>query len=226
MQDLAYRSLVYVHLLLFVLWLGADVGVFVLGQHFRKRHVYSLDQRIALLKLLVAVDMGPRTAWALMVPLSLSVATMGGLLMLPDLVLWAAWAVGGAWLWLIWDTHKHDQTPRAARNRRIETPIKLIIMAFCLWLGVSSLLTGAPIGLPWLAWKATLFGVIFGVAMMIDVEFKPVGAQLMRLLAEGSSDATERPLRATMDQTRIWVMAVYILLLVTAWLGVVKPAFD
>ena len=62
MFDLTYRSLVYVHLLLFVLWLGADVGVFVLGQHFRKRYAYSLDQRIALLKLLVAVDMGPRTA--------------------------------------------------------------------------------------------------------------------------------------------------------------------
>lgn len=223
MHELAYRSLVYVHLLLFVLWLGADVGVFVLGQHFRKRHVYSLDQRVALLKLLVAVDMGPRTAWALMVPLSLSVATMGGLLVLPGAIVWLAWAVGAGWLWLIWDSHRHEQTPRAARNRRVETPVKLLIMVFYLWLGIWSLIFEAPIALTWLAWKATLFGVIFGVAMMIDVEFKPVGAQLTRLLAEGSSDATEVPLRRTMDQTRIWVMAVYVLLLATAWLGVVQP---
>jgi len=223
MHDLAYRSLVYVHLLLFVLWLGADVGVFVLGQHFRKRHVYSLEQRVALLKLLVAVDMGPRSAWALMVPLSLSVATMAGLLVLPQFVVWVAWAMGGYWLWLVWDSHRHDQTPRAARNRRIETPIKLVIMVFYLWLGISSLIFGAPIGATWLAWKATLFGVIFAAAMMIDVEFKPVGGQLMRLLSEGSSDATEVPLRATMDQTRIWVMSVYTLLLAIAWLGVVQP---
>ena len=223
MFDLTYRSLVYVHLLLFVLWLGADVGVFVLGQHFRKRYAYSLDQRIALLKLLVAVDMGPRTAWALMVPLSLSVATMGGLLALPDGVVWLAWAVGGAWLWLIWDSHTHDQTPRAARNRRIETPVKLAIMAFYLWLGLWSLAFGRPIELPWLAWKATLFGAIFFVAMMIDVQFKPVGGQLTRLLKEGSSDATETPLRTTMDRTRIWVMAIYVLLMTTAWLGVAQP---
>ena len=57
MQDYAYSLLVYGHLLLFVLWLGADVGVFMLGQHFRRRETYTLDQRIALLKLLVEVQL-------------------------------------------------------------------------------------------------------------------------------------------------------------------------
>ncbi len=224
MSDIAYRSLVFVHVLLFVLWLGGDVGVFVLGQHFRKRHDYSLEQRLALLKLLVAVDMGPRTAWALMVPLSLSVATAGGWLDLPRFVVPAAWVMGIVWLWLVWDSHTHDQTPRAARNRRIETWIKFAITAFYLWLGLASLATGAPIVLPWLAWKATLFGGIFLAAIMIDIAFKPVGAQLGALISRGSSDETEIPLRRTMDRTRIWVLLAYLLLLATAWLGVVKPA--
>ena len=57
-----YSLLVFSHLLLFVLWLGADVGVFLLGQHLRKRRTYRLDQRIALLKLLVIVHMTPRSA--------------------------------------------------------------------------------------------------------------------------------------------------------------------
>ena len=50
-----------------------------------------------------------------------------------------------------------------------------------------------------------------------------VGAQLAAVLTEGSSDATEIPLRRTMDRTRVWVWAVYLLLLVTAFLGNVKP---
>lgn len=224
LTDIAYRSLVYAHLLLFVLWLGGDVGVFVLGQHFRKRAAYSLDQRLALLKLLVAVDMGPRTAWALMVPLSLSVAVGGGWVELPGWLVVAAWPVGLGWLWLVWDSHLHDQTPRAARNRRIEAWFKYAITAFYLWLGGSSVLTGAPIAVPWLAWKALLFGLIFVAAMLIDIAFKPVGPQLGRLIAEGSSDATEIPLRRTMDRTRIFVLMVYALLFVTAWLGVVKPS--
>lgn len=223
MGELAYRSLVYAHLLLFVLWLGGDVGVFVLGQHFRKRQAYSLDQRLALLKLLVAVDMGPRTAWALMVPLSLSVSAAGGWWDVPPALVAIAWAVGGAWLWLVWDAHRHDMTPRAARDRRIEGWLKYALTIFYLWLGLESVLTGHPIAVPWLAWKALLFGLIFAAAILIDWAFKPVGPQLGRLIAEGSSDATEIPLRRTMDRTRIFVLMVYALLFVTAWLGVVKP---
>jgi hypothetical protein len=223
MSYLAYQSLAYVHLLLFALWLGADAGVFLLGQHFRKRHAYSLDQRVALLKLLVIVDMVPRTAWALMVPISLTLASAGGMLVAPVWLVPGAWALGGVWLWLVWDAHLHDQTPRAARDRRIEFWLKVAILIFYLGIGVASLATGAPIALPWLAWKAVLFAAIFAAAIMIDVRFRPVGPQLVRLLNEGSSDATEIPLRATMDRTRRWVFTVYALLIATSWLGVAKP---
>jgi hypothetical protein len=222
--DLAYPTLVYAHLLLFVLWLGADVGVFLLGQHFRKRALYSLDQRIALLKLLVIVDLTPRSAWALMVPLSLTVSRAGGWWDVPIALVVASWLIAAVWLWLVFDAHAHDMTPRAARDRRWEGWLRYALAAFYLWLGLSSLLSGWPIAVGWLAWKALLFGLIFGAAIMIDVSFKPVGPQLGALLAQGSSDATELPLLATMNRTRIWVWCVYALLIATSWLGVVKPS--
>lgn len=223
LTGLAYPSLVYFHLLLFVFWLGGDVGVFLAGQHFRRRHAYTLDQRIALLKLLVLIDMTPRTAWALMVPVSLSVVSMGGYWQVPGALLAGAWIAGVAWLWLVWDAHFHDMTPRAARNRRIEFWLKNVITIGYLGLGLTSLATGAPLGPKWLATKALLFGLIFVAAIMIDVAFKPVGPQLGRLLKEGSSDETEVPLRRTMDRTRIWVFIVYGLLVATSYLGAVKP---
>ena len=221
--DLIYPTLVYVHLLLFVLWLGADVGVFVLGQHFRKRTVYTLDQRIALWKLLGIVDLTPRTAWALMVPLSLTVSYMGGWWELPVAIVWVTWAIAAFWLWLVFDAHAHDMTPRAAQRRKWEGWLRYALAAGYLWLGVASVLTGHPIAVGWLAWKALLFGLIFIAAIMIDVSFKPVGGLLGKLLTDGSSDETELPLLRVMNRTRIWVWCVYALLLATAWLGVVKP---
>lgn len=223
LADLAYPTLVYAHLLLFVLWLGADVGVFLLGQHFRKREAYTLDQRIALLKLLVLIDMTPRSAWALMVPLSLSVSAMGGWWEVPGWLLIAGWAIGAAWLWLVWDAHNHDQTPRAVRNRSVEAWIRYLCAGFYLWLGLSSLLGQGPIAASWLAWKAFLFGLIFVAAIMIDISFKPVGGQLATVLAQGSSDETEIPLRRTMDRTRVWVWLTYLLLVATSYLGSTKP---
>jgi hypothetical protein len=220
---MVYQTLVYAHLLLFVLWLGGDLGVFVLGQHFRRRS-YSLPERLTLLKLLVAIDMGPRTAWALMVPMSITLLYAGGWWHgLSQLVLILAWAVGLYWLWLVWDAHAHDMTPRAALDRRIEGWLRYGLTAFYLGLGGVSLIAGAPLVETWLAMKALLFGLIFAAAIMIDRAFKPVGPQLMALIERGSSDATEVPLRATMDGTRRWVFTVYALLFATSWLGNVKP---
>ncbi len=221
--DLIYPTLVYIHLLLFVLWLGADVGVFLLGQHFRKRNVYTLDQRIAVLKLLVIVDLTPRTAWALMVPLSLSVSYIGGWWDLPVAIVGVAWCIAAFWLWLMFDAHAHDMTPRAALRRKWEGWLRYVLAAGYIFLGAKSILTGQPIAIGWLAWKALLFGLIFVTAIMIDVSFKPVGPMLGKLLADGSSDETELPLLRVMNRTRIWVWGVYVLLLATAWLGVVKP---
>ncbi|MFK7841839.1 MAG: hypothetical protein AB8B54_06215 [Sphingorhabdus sp.] len=218
-----YQLLVFVHIILFVLWLGADVGVFMLGQHFRKREQYDLPQRLILLQLLVNLDMVPRTAWALMVPLTLTMVDAGGWWVLPGWTLAAAWAVGGFWLWLVWDAHRHDQTPRAARDKKIESLLTIGLTAFYIGLGIISLAQGAPLAPVWLATKALMFGLIFAAAIMIDVAFKPVGPQLGKLIAEGSSDETEIPLLNTMNRTRIWVWIVYLLLVATAFLGNIKP---
>lgn len=223
MEGLGYSTLVWVHLLLFVLWLGADVGVFMLGQHFRKRQVYSLDQRLALLKLLVLVDMTPRSAWALMVPISITLSWAGDWWAVPQWLVWLSWIVGAGWLWLVWDAHAHDQTPRAARDRQIENWLKYGLTAFYFWLGIQSLLLDRPIAPDWLAWKAALFGFIFAAAIMIDVTFKPVSGLLGTLIREGSSDATELPLLNVMNRTRFWVWCVYALLLAISWLGNSKP---
>lgn len=218
-----YQVLVYVHLLLFVFWLGADVGVFMLGQEFRRRHKYDLPVRLVQLQMLVNLDMVPRTAWALMVPVSITLGAAGQWWAVPGWLVGLSWVVGAGWLWLVWDAHLHDQTPRAVRNRRTELWLKIGLTVFYLWLGGASLLSGEPIAPVWLALKALMFGLIFAAAIMIDVAFKPVGPLLGALISEGSSDATEIPLRRTMDRTRLWVWAVYLLLFITAFLGSAKP---
>ena len=216
-----YDLFVFFHILLFVFWLGADLGVAILGGEFRKRD-YSLDERMTILKILVKTDMGPRTAWALMIGSTISLLYWGGYVEMSWLWVGLAWAVSVLWLWLVWAAYRAGQSPRAAKLRKVEMVLKWALAAFYLLLGGYSLLMDGPLVANWLATKAVLFGLIFVAAILIDVYFKPVGAMLMTLIDEGSSDATEQPLRAQMDRSRFWVRTTYALLLITAFIGTTK----
>ena len=217
-----YSLAVFFHILLFTFWLGADLGVAILGGQFRKREAYTLEQRLALLKNLVAIDMGPRSAWALMIGSTISLLHLGGYWVLPVWAVVLAWLVSFGWLWLVWRIHALQQDPKAAPLKRIESALKWALAAFYLLLGTIALIEGFPIVENWLAAKALLFGLIFVAAIMIDVRFKPVGPALVKLVEEGSSDATELPLLETMNRSRFWVRVTYALLVVVAFLGTTK----
>jgi len=217
-----YGLLVFFHILLFVFWLGGDLGVAILGEQFRKRDQYSLQERLTILKILVINDLGPRYAWALMVASTLSLVKAGGYWDVPDWGIVLAWAVSLFWCWLVYASHKAGQTDKGKQLRKIEMILKWVLAGFYLALGGISLAVDAPLDENWLASKAALFGLIFVAAIMIDVMFKPVGPLLMAVIEKGSSDETEEPLLKTMNKSRLWVRAVYLLLVIVAFIGVTK----
>ena len=217
-----YGLLVFFHILLFVFWLGADLGVAIAGAQFRKQS-YSVPERLAILKLLVLTDMGPRSAWALMIASTISLVAAGGYWDVPVWGIILAWLISLSWLWLVWAAHKAGQTPEAAQLKKIEMGMKWVLAVFYLGLGTLSLATNAPLEPDWLASKAIIFGLIFAAAIMIDIKFKPVGPLLGQLIEQGSGGPVEAPLLKTMNKSRFWVRVTYLLLIVIAFLGTVKP---
>lgn len=216
-----YACLVFFHILLFVFWLGGDLGVAILGEQFRKRS-YSIQERLTILKILVINDLGPRVAWALMVGSTISLLKAGGYWDLPMWSVWLAWVISLAWIWLVFAIHNAGQTPKAAPLRKIEVVLKWILAGFYLVLGGISLANNAPLEPNWLASKALIFGIIFVAAIMIDVMFKPVGPLLMKLIEDGSTPETEEPLLAVMNKCRTWVRITYVLLVIIAFIGSTK----
>jgi hypothetical protein len=218
-----YDLLVYAHVLAFVFWLGGDLGVAILGSAFRDR-TKPLATRLEILRLLATVDMGPRTAWVVMVPLSITLVDVGGYWDVPLSIVIGAWVIGAAWLALTWTIHVRDPGPGTDRLKTLEFWLKIAITLGYGVLGVTAVLGLGPLEGNWLGWKALTFAAIFVVATMIDVAGKPVGPLLMKLINDGSSDATEVPLRRAMDTARLWVWATYVLLFVISYLGNVKPS--
>lgn len=219
-----YDVLVYAHVLAFVFWLGGDLGVAILGSAFRDRS-QPLETRLEILRLLGVVDMGPRSAWVAMVPLSITLVDVGGYWDAPDAVVIGAWVIGAAWMGLTWRIHLMGPGPGSARLKTLEFWVKIAIACGFGAMGILALIGYGPLQADWLGYKALTFAAIFGVAIMIDVASRPVGPLLMKVIHEGSSDATEIPLRQAMDKARLWVWATYVLLFVIGYLGTVKPDF-
>ena len=166
--------------------------------------------------------MFPRSAWALMVPISISMLSVGGYLIISDIIIYLFWLIGIAWLFLVWSLHLNPENAASSKLKKIEFILKLVLASFYTLFGAISLLEDNLISENWLATKTLLFGFIFWAAIMIDLRFRDLTPLLMKLIEVGSTDETESETLKVMNKTRLWVRVVYILLIITAFIGTTK----
>jgi hypothetical protein len=213
---------VFIHILLLVFWLGTDLGVFILARAARRPDL-SFPQRAVLLQYGMVIDVVPRICLTISFPVALHLTASMGYLSPPPAAFAAAWAIGLGWLGLLYAMHKAEGTPRQARLSSLNLALQGVLGVIVVGLGAASLAGAGPFNPGWLAWKVLLFGLIFPCAIMIDVEFRPMGPAFARLASEGSSPEVEAVISRTVDRAIVWVLAIYALVLAIAFLGTVTP---
>lgn len=210
--------LVWVHILLFVFWLGADVGVFS-AAYWVKRRGQSFNERMLLLKVAGFVDLAPRLCMAWMLPVGLLLARTWGL-ETSDLVLNSLWCLAVIWSLSIIVAYNNEGKPIAATIAKIQMTAFAIGALIAFWYGGT--LFGDPTVPHWLAVKMVLFGVIFLLAIGIDLTFRPVIGNMLRLAAEGNTDSVETALNQSINRCLVVVSSLYIVLLIASFMGVMK----
>lgn len=212
----------YAHLLLFVYWLGADLGVFLLAREV-KRADLSFDQRALLLRMAMLIDLTPRVAFVLMFPVGFHLASGLGLVDAGPLAHAVVWAGALAWLALVVAIGRNEGRPLGATLTQVHVAVQAVLGVAFVGLGIASWLGHGPFDGRWLAAKVVLFGGIFFCAIGIDREFRPIVPAFQRLATEGSSPAVERAIAGAIDGAIRWVLSLYAALLAIAFLGVAKP---
>lgn len=210
----------FLHILLFVYWLGADLGVLILAKKVKDRTL-AFEQRMLLIQMAVVIDALPRLAMAIMFPVGLELATAQGWVDVPLWVRALAWLIGAAWILLIIQMGRAEGG-HAPRLAAVQTVGLVVLAVGLVSLGGVSLISGGPFADGWLSLKVLLFGVIAAFAIGIDWAFKPLGPALGRLAQEGSTDEIEAAISASIDATVRWVYLLYATLVVVAFLGVTK----
>jgi hypothetical protein len=211
----------YVHILLLVFWLGADVGVY-LSMIFIRDSRLDYRTRVTIVRLAFYIDLAPRFAFALMVPVGVELARGIGVLPRSGGLRVAAWATGLAWCALHVTALLRKGTALAASLRRANVAFEAVAGLALTTLGAVALVGFGPAWPPWFATKLLLFGLIFLVVLGIDTKFQPF-TMLLSTGPAGPSAAQEAAIRRATDLTLAWALLLYGLILAIAFLGKVKP---
>ena len=214
--------LVFAHILMFVIWLGMDLGVYYCGKYTSRRDL-SYQERSRFLELLLLLDMGPRTALVMMVPLGLQLSQDLGLISLTPLAMTLIWVVGLSWLVIVWLQYLRPDAPFRPWLARTDYAIRYLVIASFIIAGLGSMLLDAGVDSAWLRLKFVLFGSVVSMGLVLRATLPPWLAALSQLKDSPDSQQIQERIQTIYRHAGRWAHRLWALVLLLGFLGTVKP---
>lgn len=215
-----HNLLLFIHVLLFVFWLGTDVGVF-LAAKISENGKLSTETRSTVLGLGMVLDRLPRSALVLIFPTGLQLAVNTGQLGVGSGLVVAVWAIALVWLAVLWLGFMKPQTQTEQRamlfNFAMNALLAIVITGYglYLWLGGHAA--------TWLAFKVLLVGLIFVAGVLLDAMFKPAVEAFVDIVTNGGSAERDQKYSQAISPVYKSVLAIYLFVMLAAYLGLAKP---
>ena len=218
---LAHGVFKYIHILLFVYWLGGDAGVFY-SSTFVTNTKLSREARLTAFKIFINLDMLPRYCLALML-------TVGGVL--AEFIgyehpMWqtvAIVALGPIWVWVVHTIHAREGSEfgktLATWDRRFR-----LFMIFAIIASVAYHWATGPLQpYPWLAAKLLIFAFLIFCGFMIRLKIPPFIEGFKVMAASGATPESDQKMIDGMGACRPYVLLIWAGVAISALLGVLKP---
>jgi hypothetical protein len=216
----AHELLVLVHVLLFVYWLGTDLGVYYVSYRVLDRELAPAT-RGAMARVLLNLDLAPRICLVLTLPVGLTLASNLGAVPLGGAALGAIWVAALAWLGVVLSIHRAHGT--AVRLTLGDGIFRGVLVVSLFGLVVWSLVTGGPLRTAWVPLKVGLFAIAVGCGLGIRILLRQFGPALGALLAGDTSPGVEETLSRSLARTRPLVLVIWACVVSAAALGIAKP---
>lgn len=222
---------IFIHIVLFVYWLGADLGVYYTSRFVVDRKL-SAETRAITGKIMEFVDLSPRICLVLFLPSGIS------LLALSDKapatlhdnrypIMFAAWVAGLAWLYLVIRNYHSHGDPKAAIIRKTDLTIRYTLVAAIYAGGIYTLLVDEPFGVTtnpkWLAVKVMFYATAIAGGIGIRKALVPFGPAFGNVLSGKATEADNDALSLSLKNSLPWVHLIWFCVLAAAFLGVTKP---
>ncbi|MVU78124.1 hypothetical protein GPX89_12820 [Nocardia sp. ET3-3] len=226
-----YGWWILLHLVLFVCWLGGDLGVFY-SSRFVIDPTLTPPARATALAIMSGLDLGPKVCLVLFLPSGVTLmaeSPHGARLLGIDLFPWwsiaLVWALAAVWLTLTVITHRTHG--RIAAVHRADLALRAAVIAGMTAAGVYTLCAREPFGVTtdprWLGGKILLYCAAIAAGLGIRITLRPFGPAFGRMLAGGSGTDAETILRRSVNGCLPYVWVIWGSVLAAAALGVFKP---
>ncbi|GGO78487.1 hypothetical protein [Nonomuraea cavernae] len=222
---------IVLHLVLFVFWLGGDLGVYY-SSRFVLRPDLPPQARATALGVMSGLDLGPKICLVLFLPSGVTLmaldphgATFLGVALFPLWSVLLVWAFALCWLALTVTDHRtHGRFPLV---RKADWTIRIALIAAIAVSAGYTLLAAEPFGVQtnprWLGGKLALYTLAIAAGLGIRLTLRPFGPAFGTLMASGSTPEVERTLRRSVDGCLPYVWTIWGSVLAAAVLGVLKP---
>jgi hypothetical protein len=155
--------------------------------------------------------------------------TVGGLLSEYVGIEHPAWQLAGivllgpVWLALVLLTFLRQGTAAGSALARIDVWFRWALMAGIVVSVTWSTVTGRLADAPWVGWKLLIFAALLLIGALLRVRIRPFVEGVRALATSGSTPDIDRAMQASLAETKTYVLAMWIGLLLAALLGVVQP---
>lgn len=208
-----------IHVLIFVYWLGGDLGAFYTSRFLINTETETSHQMMAL-KVVNDVDMAPRTALILALPTGLSLAFIKSWIQIPIALLIAIIAFSLVWLAIAWKLHlSHGKASNNLKNLDLAIRYGAITLLTAISILGLAGKTETPL---FLNLKMLILAGCISLGLYIRVVLKPLGSAIAQLNGPNNSSA-KSAIADTLNKARPLVLGIWALLLSAAILGLWLP---
>lgn len=213
-----YFLLKFGHLLLFVYWLGGDLGTFY-SSKFVADPELSAEARRTAAKIMLGVDQAPRICMTLILPFGLHLAHKLGIFEVDFSVVIAAWILGIAWLLMVLVLHFDTTSAYIPALNRFDFWFRVLLVGGVAAIAAYALIFNKIFTADWAAIKLLVFAAVVASGLMIRVHLNSFAPAFQELMTDGASDAVNQTISDSIKRSKPYVYAIWFGLLVNAALG-------
>ena len=216
-----YEIWKFLHICMFVFWLGTDVGVMLCSKKSRDPTL-GVEARFKMLEMALIIELLPRVMWVMALPLGVHLSKSLGYLDPSITTLVMMWAFIIVWLIVNVGGAANLEKPWGQQLSKINRIIIASLGVGLIIVSISSFMGMGPYEANSIALKVGLYGLVNITILGIEIAFFPLGLAFERLASEGSSPDIEESISSGMRKTLAWVHTTYFLIFIVAFIGVTK----